>query len=109
MPDVTSFHNDHGICFHHGGIAFKKDEGTEIAKALGPHKAVILGNHGHLTVGKTVDAAAFLFGAFDRCVQAQMLADTVAAARGIKPIHVDEEAADYSRKVGICMLSRDIC
>ena len=74
----NSFHNDHAICFHHGGIAFKKDEGTAIAKALGDNKAVILGNHGHLTVGKTVDAATFLFGAFDRCIQAQMLADTAA-------------------------------
>lgn len=57
-----------------------------------------MGNHGHLTVGKTVDAATFLFGAFDRCVQAQMLADTAAAARGIETIKVSEEAADYSRK-----------
>jgi len=96
--DACRFHNDHSICFHHGGIAFKKDEGTAIAKALGDNKAVILGNHGHLTVGKTVDAATFLFGAFDRCIQAQMLADTAAAARGIKTIRVSEEAADYSRK-----------
>lgn len=27
-----------------------------------------------------------------------MMADTAAAARGIKPIRVNEEAADYSRK-----------
>lgn len=91
------FHNDHSICFHHGGIAFKKDEGTAIAEALGGNKVVILGNHGHLSVGKTVDQATFFFGAFDRCIQAQMLADTAAAARGIKTIKVNEEAADYSR------------
>ena len=94
---LSRFYNDHGICFHHGGIAFKSEEGKAIAQALGPHKAVILGNHGHLTVGKTVDAAAFLFGAFDRCIQAQMMADTAAAARGIKTIHVDHEVAEYSR------------
>lgn len=96
--DACRFHNDHSICFQHGGVAFKKDEGTAIATALGGNKAVILANHGHLTVGKTVDAATFLFGAFDRCIQAQMLADTAAAARGIKPILVNEEAADFSRK-----------
>lgn len=59
---------------------------------------MILANHGHLTVGKTVDAATFLFGAFDRCIQAQMMADQTAFARGIKTIKVSEEAADYSRK-----------
>ena len=37
------------------------DEGTHIAEALGPRKAVILNNHGLLTVGDTVEAAVFWY------------------------------------------------
>lgn len=94
--DACRFYNDHGLCTHHGGIAHKHEEGDAIVEALGPHKAVILANHGHLTVAKTVDAATYLFGTFDRCMQAQMMADTAAAARGTKTIKVSHEAATFS-------------
>ncbi len=40
--------------------------GQQIAKALGPHKAAILQNHGLLTVGQTVDEAAWWFITMDR-------------------------------------------
>ncbi|OAL36298.1 hypothetical protein AYO20_04456 [Fonsecaea nubica] len=77
----------------------KADEGHHIAAALGNTKGVILQNHGHLTVAKTVDGAAFLFGAMDRCIQAQLLADAACAGRGTKTIKVAHEEAEYSRNV----------
>jgi ribulose-5-phosphate 4-epimerase/fuculose-1-phosphate aldolase len=82
-----------------GGIAFKADEGHHIAAALGNTKGVILQNHGHLTVGKTVDGAAFLFGAMDRCIQAQLLADAACAGRGTTTLKVAHEEAEYTRNV----------
>ncbi|OAG33878.1 hypothetical protein AYO21_12009 [Fonsecaea monophora] len=111
--DACRFYKDHGIYSGFGGIAFigplttsppspgeqKADEGHHIAAALGNTKGVILQNHGHLTVAKTVDGAAFLFGAMDRCIQAQLLADAACAGRGTKTIKVAHEEAEYSRNV----------
>ena len=59
---------------------------------------MILQNHGCLAVGKTVDAAAFNFGALDRCIQAQLLVDA-AAARGREPILVGHQEAEFTRNV----------
>ncbi|KAK7890799.1 hypothetical protein LTR67_008009 [Exophiala xenobiotica] len=95
--DACRFYNDHGIYSGFGGIAFKADEGQHIAQALGSTKGVILQNHGHLTVAKTVDGAAFLFGAMDRCIQAQLLADAACAGRGTKTVKVGHEEASYTR------------
>ena len=47
------------------------EEANRIAEALGSNSAVILQNHGLLTVGKTVDEAAYLFGAMDRACHGQ--------------------------------------
>ncbi|OQU95504.1 Clas II Aldolase and Adducin domain-containing protein isoform 2 [Cladophialophora immunda] len=97
--DACRFYKDHGIYSGFGGIAFKADEGHHIAAALGNTKGVILQNHGHLTVAKTVDGAAFLFGAMDRCIQAQLLADAACAGRGTQTIKVAHDEAEYSRNV----------
>ena len=81
-------------------------EGEHIAAALGSTKACILQNHGHLTAAKTVDGATFLFGAFDRCIQAQLMADAAAAGRaargestGVDTIKASEEVANYTRDI----------
>ncbi|KAL6247051.1 hypothetical protein RBB50_006359 [Rhinocladiella similis] len=95
--DACRFYNDHGVYSGFGGIVFKEDEGRHIAQALGGTKGVILQNHGHLTVAKTVDGAAFLFGAMDRCIQAQLLADAACAGRGSTTIKVGHEEAEYTR------------
>ena len=74
-------------------------EGVHIAEALGQGKAVILQNHGILAVSKTVDGATFNFGAMDRCIQAQLMADAAGKNRGWEPIHVGPEEAEYTRRV----------
>lgn len=60
---------------------------------------MILQNHGILTVAKTVDAATYLFGAMDRCIEAQLQADAAAAGRGSSTIKVGHEEAEYSRRL----------
>lgn len=73
-----------------------REEGDRIARALGPHsKAAILQNHGLLTVGQTVDEAAFWFLSLERTCQAQLLADAAAAA-GYKKKFIDDEEAQYA-------------
>lgn len=78
---------------------YAHEEGRHIAEAIGDRKAVILQNHGILTVAKTVDAATFLFGALDRCIEAQLMADAAAAGRGTKTVKVGHEQATYTRSV----------
>jgi ribulose-5-phosphate 4-epimerase/fuculose-1-phosphate aldolase len=73
--DACAFYEDHGIHDSFSGVVLDDDEGRAIGRALGPHKAVILANHGLLTVGPTVDAAAHWFIAMDRACHAQLLAE----------------------------------
>ncbi len=56
--DSCKFYRDHALFDDFSGVVLEQDEGGRIAAALGPHKAVILRNHGIPTVGDTVEAAA---------------------------------------------------
>lgn len=89
--DACAFYNDHAVYNDYGGVAVELDEGERIAKALGGNKAVILQSHGLLTVGETVDAAAWWYIAMERCCQAQLLAES--AAQGQKLVGISGEAA----------------
>jgi ribulose-5-phosphate 4-epimerase/fuculose-1-phosphate aldolase len=57
--DSLRFYEDHAVYDNFGGVVVDKEEGDRIAKSLGNCKAVILQNHGLLTVGQSVDEAAF--------------------------------------------------
>lgn len=90
--DVCAFYNDHGLYDDYGGVAVDLDEGQQIANALRSYKAVILQNHGLLTVGQTVDEAAWWFITMDRSCQVQLLAEA-AAARTNQPLKLVSEAS----------------
>lgn len=91
--DVCTFYKSHAVYADFGGVAFDAKEGIEIAKALGNGKGAILKNHGLITVGGTVDEAAYLFTLMERSCECQLLA--MAAATPENPILEcgDEEAA----------------
>ncbi|KAF5007172.1 hypothetical protein FDECE_6482 [Fusarium decemcellulare] len=95
--DSLRFYKDHAVYPNFGGVVLDAEEGENIARYLGKNKAIILQNHGLLTVGQTVDEAAFWFISLDKTCQVQLLADA-AAAGGYKKICIDEEEAEYSRK-----------
>ena len=57
------------------------EEGKRIAHALGDNKAAILRNHGLLTVGHSVDEAAWWFITMERSCQVQLLAEAAGHAR----------------------------
>lgn len=95
--DSCRFYQDHGVYADFGGSALKPEEGEHIAAALGNTKGVILQSHGHLTVAKTVDAATFLFGCMDRCMEAQLMADAACAGRGTKTIKIGHKEAVWTR------------
>jgi ribulose-5-phosphate 4-epimerase/fuculose-1-phosphate aldolase len=71
---------------------FEQEGGEALARGLGPHKAAIHQNHGHFTVGQTVDEAAWWFIAMERSCQAQLLAEAAGT-----PILIDPEGARYTR------------
>lgn len=72
--DSTAFYEDHAVFDDFTGVVLDSSEGQRIADALGHRKAVILKNHGHLTVGRTVEAAVWRYIAFENAAQAQLLA-----------------------------------
>ncbi len=72
--DACAFYQDHEIFDGYSGVVDELDEGKRIAATLGEHKAVILKNHGLLTVGTSVDSAAAAFISMDRACRTQLLA-----------------------------------
>ena len=58
--DSLRFYKNHSVYPQFGGVVFDREEGRRIAEHLGDGKAIILQNHGLLTVGKTIDAAVWL-------------------------------------------------
>jgi len=97
--DVCAFYNDHALYEDYGGVAVELDEGQRIADALGSCKAAILQNHGLLTVGNTVDEAAWWFITMERSCQVQLLAEA-AAARGSQPLRmIAKEAAEQAFRI----------
>lgn len=83
--DSCAFYEDHGVFADYTGVVLDPREGDRIAEALGGRKAVILRNHGLLTVGATVDAAAYWFITMDRSCHAQLLADAAGETVKIAP------------------------
>ncbi|RAS84316.1 class II aldolase/adducin family protein [Priestia endophytica] len=86
--DACQFYNDHGLFDDFTGVVYATEEGQRIAKALGHYKAVILRNHGLLTVGQSVDSAAWWFITMERSCQAQLMAEAAG-----KPILIDKKHA----------------
>ncbi|KAL6410616.1 aldolase [Ilyonectria robusta] len=92
--DSCKFRGDaHSVYNSYGGVVLGSEEGDRIAEALGPKgKGCILRNHGLLTVGKTVDEAAFLFTSMEASCRVQLLAEAAAANGSPKVLITDEEA-----------------
>lgn len=96
--DSCAFYKDHAVYEQFKGIVLAKEEGENIAKAIGNKKAVLLQNHGLLTVGQTIEAAVFWFLSLEKCCHAQLMADAAAAGRGGTTIKIDDEDAEFTYK-----------
>lgn len=67
-----------------------------LISATGPKgKAMILQNHGLLTVGTTVEEACFLMTLMERACQTQLLVEA-AEANGLKKVYIPEKSAKYT-------------
>lgn len=78
-----------------GGVVLKTDESAALVKALGNGKVLLMRNHGLLTVGRTVDEAAYLFLLTEKSCQVQLLADAAVAA-GREKVYISDEAARFT-------------
>ncbi|KAF2085391.1 arad-like aldolase/epimerase [Saccharata proteae CBS 121410] len=98
--DVCYFYGEaQGVYKEFGGIVFSEEEGQRLAAALGPNgKGLILRNHGLLTVGGTVDEAAYLYTLMERSCEVQLMVEA-AARQGLEKVVVDDEAAAYTFKM----------
>ncbi|GAB3667617.1 class II aldolase/adducin family protein [Actinocorallia lasiicapitis] len=86
--DACAFYQDHGLFDDYTGVVTDLEEGKRIAAALGSYKAVVLRNHGLLTVGDSVDAAAWWFITMERSAQVQLLAKAAGT-----PVQIEHENA----------------
>jgi ribulose-5-phosphate 4-epimerase/fuculose-1-phosphate aldolase len=86
--DSCAFFEDHDVFDDYTGVVLDVEEGKRIAHAVGENKAAILRNHGLLTVGHSVEEAAWWFVAMDRSCQAQLLAEAAGT-----PVIIDEDMA----------------
>ncbi|MFB7573878.1 class II aldolase/adducin family protein [Streptomyces sp. NPDC056165] len=91
--ESCAFYEDHAVYGSYTGVAVDAEGGRRIAAALGSRKALVLRNHGLLTVGDSVDAAAWWFLAMERSCQVQL----TARAAG-RPVLIDHELAVATRE-----------
>ena len=83
--DACAFYQDHTVFDGFDGVVLADQEGARIAAALGPGKAVILRNHGLLTVGGSVQEAAWWFISMERSCQVQLLAEAAGTPVPVAP------------------------
>jgi ribulose-5-phosphate 4-epimerase/fuculose-1-phosphate aldolase len=95
--DVLTFYKTHSVYTDFGGVALEAAEGAHIAKSIGPNgKGAILQNHGLITVGATVDEAAYVFTLMERSCEANLLALQACNTSGVEMKIVGHEEAAYT-------------
>jgi ribulose-5-phosphate 4-epimerase/fuculose-1-phosphate aldolase len=83
--DSCAFYLDHALFPQYTGVVLDPAEGRNIASHLGAMKAIILQNHGLLTVGQSVDEALWWFIAMERSCHAQLTAQAAGTPVLIPP------------------------
>jgi ribulose-5-phosphate 4-epimerase/fuculose-1-phosphate aldolase len=91
--DSCAFYEDHVLFDDFSGVVLDNTEGEKIAAALGDKKAAILQNHGLLTVGDSIDAAAWWYITMERSCQAQLMAEAAGT-----PKLIEHEVALHTRE-----------
>jgi ribulose-5-phosphate 4-epimerase/fuculose-1-phosphate aldolase len=94
----------YGHLAYHGyeGIALDLDERERIVADLGPHKAMILVNHGLLVAGETIPEAFHNIYFLERACQAQVAALAGGSELILPPAEVCEHtAAQFNRRASL--------
>jgi L-fuculose-phosphate aldolase len=72
------------------GVPVADDEGRIISAALGRAKTILLANHGLLTVGASVEEAAYLAVFFERAARMQLRATAAGGVKEVDPVLAEE-------------------
>ena len=84
--DACAFYEGHAVFEEFSGVVLEASEGEKIAAVLGPtNKAVILQNHGLLTVAPSVEAAVWRYIALENACHAQLLAEAAGRPKPVPP------------------------
>ncbi|MGW9245481.1 class II aldolase/adducin family protein [Streptomyces badius] len=91
--DTCAFYQDQAVDHEFGGLPHTFEDGRATAEALGEFNTLILKYHGLLTVGASVEAAAWRYITLERACQAQVL------SAGLGPLEpIPHEVALRTRK-----------
>lgn len=85
--DHCAFYEDHAVFDDFTGAVYDSAESRRFSRALGRRKALILQNHGLLTVGQSIDEAAFWLHLLERCAQTMLLVCSIAPTPGRPAYH----------------------
>jgi len=83
--DACAFYEDHAVFAPFTGVVIDESEGKRLADTLGGRSALILQNHGLLTTGASVEAAAWRFIAMENTARTQLLAEAAGTVGHIAP------------------------
>ena len=97
---ATVFHNRIGYHDYEGASLYL-DERERIVKSLGPHKAMILRNHGLMVVGKTVPECFLRLYRLERACQVQLDAAAAGTLNVVSTEVADRSAADLDSYQGM--------
>ena len=80
------------------GVAIDTDERERLQADLGPHKVLLLRNHGVLTVGRTVPEAFILMYYFEKAARVQLMAQAAVAGGARLALPPPEVTAGAARQ-----------
>jgi L-fuculose-phosphate aldolase len=75
-------------------VPVANEEGRVISEALGDKRAILLANHGLLTVGQSLEEATYLAIQFERAARLQILAESIGKIQLIDVAHA-RDAHDF--------------
>ena len=102
VQESCAFYDDHVLFGEYKGLVLEQAEGERIAGLLGGRRAAILRHHGLITVGGSVEEAAWWFITMDRACQMELLA----RAAGTPRVMTQEEATLAHRQFSNANMAR---
>jgi ribulose-5-phosphate 4-epimerase/fuculose-1-phosphate aldolase len=98
--DSCAFYGRQARFDEFSGVVLDRVYGDRIAAALGPGRALILANHGHLTAASSLEAAVWWFIAMERSFQAELIARAAGEPVEIDPadaaVTADQHTEEYA-------------
>jgi ribulose-5-phosphate 4-epimerase/fuculose-1-phosphate aldolase len=98
--DSAAFYDDHALFEEFSGVVLDASEGRKIAETLGSRKAVILQNHGILTVAESVEGAVWRYLAMENACQVQLLAEAAGPTKPMPEAIARHTASQVGTEVG---------